>query len=100
MAAVTFAKDTITAWFNNEAYHSAPLTLNLVHNAAIRALLGEDHSIRVINKPLPFSANTTSPFDFTKDKSFIAVKLTISIGLAMVFVAAFYVIFYIKVSVF
>lgn len=98
-AAVSFAEDsTIIAWFNNEAYHTAPLSLNLVHNAVVRAILGDSHSIRVINKPLPFKANSSTGLDFKASDEFVALELSVNIGMAMVFVSAFYVIFYIKVQ--
>lgn len=97
-AAVSFVEDGgIIAWFNNEAYHTAPLSLNLVHNAVVRAILGDDHSIRVINKPLPFNPNISRPVDFSDSNEFVALELSVNIGMAMVFVSAFYVIFYIKV---
>lgn len=97
-AAVSFEEDDkIIAWFNNEAYHTAPLSLNLVHNAVVRAILGEDHSIRVFNKPLPFKADTSRPVHFSDSNEFVALLLSMNIGMAMVFVSAFYVIFYIKV---
>lgn len=46
--------ETIVAWFNELAFHSAPLSLNSVHNAIVKQLFGDDHSICLTNKPLPF----------------------------------------------
>jgi ATP-binding cassette subfamily A (ABC1) protein 3 len=36
LVGATFTNDKITAWFNNQAFHSAPLTLNLLNNAILR----------------------------------------------------------------
>lgn len=59
MVAASIGPKNITAWFNNQPYHTAPLTLNLIYNALLRAYMGsEDYSIEVINHPLPFGAMT------------------------------------------
>lgn len=83
--------NTIIAWFNNQLYHTAPLTLNLVHNAVARAMVGADHSIRVINSPLPFISDP--------DKASIGgYILVLNIGFAIAMVSAFYIMSYIKVK--
>lgn len=38
MVSTTFNGSAITAWFNNQAFHTAPLTVNLVNNAILRYL--------------------------------------------------------------
>uniref|UniRef100_A0A1I8MQ84 ABC transporter domain-containing protein n=1 Tax=Musca domestica TaxID=7370 RepID=A0A1I8MQ84_MUSDO len=49
---VTFADNHIVAWFNNVALHSVPLSLNLVHNAILRSLYGDQCGIEVAMEPL------------------------------------------------
>jgi ATP-binding cassette, subfamily A (ABC1), member 3 len=36
MVGATIKEDKITAWFNNQAFHTAPLTVNLFNNAILR----------------------------------------------------------------
>lgn len=93
----TNGTNEIIAWFNNQPFHTAPLALNLVHNAIVRAMVGNDHSIRVINKPLPFTME--SRINFLEAGNNIGFQLASNLGFAMAFVAAFYVMFYIKVCV-
>lgn len=58
MIGASFSNDNITAWFNNQAYHTAPLVVNTVNNAILRAFSGNDRSINIVNKPLPFTIET------------------------------------------
>lgn len=97
IAGASITNDTnITAWFNNQPYHGAPLTVNLVHNAVIRARLGADYSIHVTNAPLPFA--TKSRFEMLQTGGSMGFQLAINTAFAMAFVAAFYMLAYIKVS--
>lgn len=57
----------ITAWFNTQPYHALPITLNLVHNAILKATFGSDFELHVGNKPLPYRNETS-------------VRLTLSIS--------------------
>ena len=59
MVGTTFATDAITVWFNNQAFHTVPLTVNLINNAILKATLGSEFSITLSNKPLPFALSTT-----------------------------------------
>jgi ATP-binding cassette, subfamily A (ABC1), member 3 len=36
MVGVSIKEDNITAWFNNQAFHTAPLSINLINNAILR----------------------------------------------------------------
>lgn len=36
MVGVTFSDSEIRAWFNNQAYHTAPLAINTINNAILR----------------------------------------------------------------
>ncbi|XP_017006478.2 phospholipid-transporting ATPase ABCA3 isoform X1 [Drosophila takahashii] len=50
----TFDENIVTAWFNNILLHTAPYSLNVVHNAVARHLFDEETTIDVTLKPLPF----------------------------------------------
>lgn len=50
----TITENNITAWYNNQPYHGAPLTLNLLHNAMLKALNCVNCGIEVANQPMPF----------------------------------------------
>lgn len=98
MAAVSKSEtvpNQIVAWFNNQPLHIAPLAVNLVHNAMARALLSSDHSIRVMNKPLPFALSSGSSGAFGSN---IGFQLAVNVSFAMAFVSAFHIIFYIQVK--
>lgn len=36
MVGTTFQDNSIIAWFNNQAFHTVPLTVNLINNAILR----------------------------------------------------------------
>lgn len=88
----------IVAYFNNQPYHAAPLSLSLVHNAVIRTHLGTDHSITVFNKPLEYS--TDSRMKLLQLGGSMGFQLAVNVGFAMAFVASFYVLSYVKVGSF
>lgn len=88
----------ITAWFNNQPYHTAPLTISMVHNAVIRAHLGSDHEIIVKNSPMPFTPDTR--LEMIQIGGSMGFQLAVNVGFAMAFVAAFYVLPYIRVMIF
>lgn len=91
---------TITAWFNNIPYHTAPLTLNLLHNAVARAIIGPDYSIDVTNEPVPFTPESRKRIEQSKNEvqAFIGIFAVVGLAFGMVYVTAFYTLFYIKVS--
>lgn len=101
LAAATIGKyenGTLIAWFNGQPLHTAPLSLNLLHNALFRAVLGNDHSIQMANHPLPFT--TKSRMEMLAGGNNLGFQLATNVGFAMAFVSAFYVMFYIKVTSF
>lgn len=90
--------NNMTAWFNNQPYHAAPLSLHMLFNAILRKECGADWSIDIVNAPRSYTAEErTLMTQFGGDMGF---QLAINIDLAMAFVAAFYVLPYIKVSTF
>jgi ATP-binding cassette, subfamily A (ABC1), member 3 len=58
MVGASFSDAGITAWFNNQAYHTAPLAINLVNNAILKSFASAVKVINVVNKPLPYTLAT------------------------------------------
>lgn len=88
--------NSITAWFNNQPFHSAPLAVNTVHNAVLKSKLGKDYGIRVTNAPMPYTSEVRRQMiQFGGSMGF---QLAVNLAFAMAFVAAFYVLTYIRVS--
>ncbi|XP_040176029.1 ATP-binding cassette sub-family A member 3-like [Anopheles arabiensis] len=80
-------------WFNNKAFHTAPLALNLVYSAILQAQCTECQ-LHVINKPLPYRLDTQlKKLNTGLNAGF---QLAFNTGFAMAFVAALYIMFYIK----
>lgn len=89
------ATNHIIAWFNNQAFHSSPLSLNAIHNAMIKETFDSNHSISVTNWPLPYNENSLD--HLLTSKNDIGHKIAMNLSICMAFVAAFYVIPQIKV---
>ncbi|XP_058837017.1 phospholipid-transporting ATPase ABCA3-like [Topomyia yanbarensis] len=92
LVGATFGEN-YTAWFNNKAYHTAPLSLSLLYNAVLRAQC-PTCELTVVNKPLPF--NISTQFDTMNTGLNAGFQLAFNTGFAMAFVAALYVLFYIR----
>lgn len=95
LAAVSQESESIWAWYNGQAIHTASLALDLVHNALVRLHLGEDYSIHISNKPLAYQAK--------KDSDRPSVNMTDTllfiIPIIMSVMYSFFVAFYIKEKV-
>ncbi|KAL1392905.1 hypothetical protein pipiens_012130 [Culex pipiens pipiens] len=87
------AEQNFTAWFNNKAYHTAPLSLNLIYNAILRTFCA-NCSLDVVNKPLPYSSRVR--FLRLQAGSNMGFQLAFNTGFAMAFVGAMYIMFNIK----
>lgn len=83
------------AWFNDQALHTSPLSLNAIHNAMVKETFDSNHSIQVTNSPLPY--NEDSLDHLVKSPNDIGYKIAMNLSICMAFVAAFYVIPQIKV---
>jgi ATP-binding cassette subfamily A (ABC1) protein 3 len=92
----TISERNYTAWFNNKAYHTAPLTLNTLFNAMLRTVC-PSCEMAVINKPLPYQPKTR--FLRLQGGNNLGFQLSFNTGFAMSFVAAIYIMFYIKVAI-
>lgn len=93
-AASILPNKTIVAWYNGQPLHAAALSLNLVHNALIKTILGNEYGIRVTNKPLPYTPKTESK---THDYDFFEFAFASTIGIMMSIYSASYVTYLIKV---
>ncbi|XP_058053877.1 phospholipid-transporting ATPase ABCA3-like [Anopheles bellator] len=85
--------DRYTAWFNNKAYHTAPLSLAVLYNAIGRTLC-PNCSLAVVNKPLPYSSSVR--FLRTQAASNLGFQLAFNTGFAMAFVGALYILYYVR----
>ncbi|XP_043646341.1 retinal-specific phospholipid-transporting ATPase ABCA4 [Drosophila teissieri] len=90
LAGLSIAKDSLTVWLNNKPLHTAPLTLNLLHNALAIKLLGQDASTYVTNEPLPYSDDART-LRLNKGQV-LGAEIAINLSLTMCFVTAFYAI--------
>uniref|UniRef100_A0A182M226 ABC transporter domain-containing protein n=1 Tax=Anopheles culicifacies TaxID=139723 RepID=A0A182M226_9DIPT len=80
-------------WFNNKAFHTAPLALNLIYNAILQAQCSQCR-LHVVNKPLPYQLDTQlKKLNTGLNAGF---QLAFNTGFAMAFVTALYIMFYIK----
>lgn len=93
IAAVSFHDNgTILAWYNGQALHSAPLSLNLVHNAIIKAIFRENFGINVNNQPCEFYIDVIDNYES------IGLEMTLFFNFVMPVLNTLYILFYIKVN--
>lgn len=97
-AATVLQNQTIVAWFNGQAMHSASLALDLVHNAFIKSLAGTDYGIHVVNKPLPFLPSNDTTMPEVPDIDSFGYSFAMTIGVVMSVLSATYIGYHIKVS--
>ncbi|KAM7349571.1 ATP binding cassette subfamily A member 3 isoform 2-T3 [Cochliomyia hominivorax] len=94
LAAASIGKNVITAWLNNQPLHTAPLTVNLVHNAMLKALTNDSYHISVTNYPWPYSLQTRLTQLNTGNN--LGTQLSTNLCFCFCFVSAFYILFLIK----
>ena len=87
--------DTITVWYNNVAYHTASLSLNLISNAI---LLASDaaHTISVSNHPLPQTIDDSAENLSDVDAVWQGFNVGFNISFGFAFLVASFVIFPVK----
>lgn len=91
----TEMKETIVAWYSGQPLHTAALSLDLVHNALIKSMLGNDYGIRVTNQPLSYKPDDKKT-DYIYHDNF-GETFAYVIGIMMAVYSASYVTFLIKV---
>ncbi|GAB0097260.1 ATP-binding cassette sub-family A member 3 [Sergentomyia squamirostris] len=94
LVGATIGGSQITAWFNNQPFHTIPLSLDVVYNAILRATCGQQCGITLTNHPIPFTYE--SRLILLTAGNNMGVQLAINISFAMAFVASFFIMFYIK----
>lgn len=100
LAGATFNKfdnGTIIAWYNGQPFHTAPLTLNLVHNAIVKTMIGPDHNIQLHNYPMENTTKKSQEND-SEPKAINGSGLFEGLGVLLCFVTANYIMGYIKVN--
>ncbi|BFG01721.1 ATP-binding cassette sub-family A member 3 [Drosophila madeirensis] len=93
LAAATVNETSIVAWLNNQPMHTAPLTVNLAHNAIAKAL-DPKIKISVTNAPLPYTTNTLLTQLSTGNN--LGTQLASNLCFCMCFVSSIYILFMIK----
>ncbi|XP_072399805.1 phospholipid-transporting ATPase ABCA3-like isoform X2 [Diabrotica undecimpunctata] len=92
---ITSNHPVITAWFNNDPYHSPGIALGMVLSAVYNHYT--KGSIEFVNKPLPFKAQTQ--IDNIVGGQSQGFQFAFNIGFSMAFISSFYVIFLIRENV-
>jgi ATP-binding cassette, subfamily A (ABC1), member 3 len=90
----SIGSSNITVWFNNQGYHTLPISLGLLHNAALRAVVGREVSMSVTNKPLPYRAESKA--SFLEDHISLSNQLPLNLSYGLAFVSAFFVVLYVR----
>ena len=83
----------MTAMFNNEYYHTIPLSLNFLFNAYIKTMNWR-YGISITNHPLPMSS--VSKFDLLSTWANMGFWLVSAIGFAITFMSSFYITLVVK----
>lgn len=91
-AASFFENGTVATWFNVQALHSAPLSLNLMHNAIAKSLIGSSSSIHVKNAPFKYFPEAQSTNAVLRKYGFtLSIFICIAIGIYSPAFFAFYI---------
>lgn len=85
--------EKLIAMFNNEYYHTMPLSLNFLYNAYTKSLNWR-FSISITSHPLPLSA--VSKFDLMASYANMGFWVVLAMGFAMGFMSAFYITLVVK----
>ena len=82
-----------TGWFNNQAYHTAPLSLNLIHNALLMQRTNNNsYRLTITNHPLPFDLFMRVEAANSKDgDGSIGFKISNTLVLGMAFLAGSFI---------
>lgn len=84
-------KNNIEVWYNGQGYHAVAFILSTFFSVNVRHNLGMNYGIDVYNWPLPYTPHDRKHMPFNP-------LLSLTLGISMAFVSAFYVMPYIKVS--
>ncbi|CAM1313391.1 ABCA3 (predicted) [Pycnogonum litorale] len=85
----------LTATFNNQPYHAAPISLAAAHNAILRYFTGgNDYHLTVINHPLPRTADVKALQESSQGRDSYQLAQFIIMGIC--FLAASFIVFLVK----
>ena len=84
----------VTAYFNNQAYHSPGVTLGIISSAILRYVGGGNHTITTTNHPLPQTANDMIDNKLLEEEEGFTISFNIMFGMS--FVASSFVLFLIR----
>ncbi|XP_045462662.1 phospholipid-transporting ATPase ABCA3-like isoform X2 [Harmonia axyridis] len=87
-------RSVLTAWFNNDAYHTAPVALGMVLNSIYQKMVNSTSKINFLNHPLPFKL--TTQFNKLSDGDSMGFNIAFNLGFSMTFVSSFFILFYIR----
>lgn len=82
------------AWFNGKIVDTSALSLSLVHNAMVKAMLGKNFSIQVTEYPLPIQDDVKMSTHRTQFNN--VGKLVVIIMLVIPYLSSFYIMDYIE----
>lgn len=90
----TITETEIKAWFNNQPYHTLPLTLNTLNRALLKLTAGNGHDIQITNKPYKLHDEETN---FQPSlTNFDSIPVYILLYFLMMYWPAVFIGFYIK----
>jgi ABC-type multidrug transport system ATPase subunit len=89
----TQAGPNMTLWFDNQAYHSIPVMVNLWTNARMRLLGYDDTSAQVWNHPLPKTEQLLTEEMTGASQIFTDLTVAITTILAMGFIPASFIVY-------
>lgn len=101
VAASVLNGGTVLGWFNQQFLHTAPLALNLLHNAAVQSFFGSEYEIQVQNAPLkiPEKMDNNTGQAVTAVQNYVTnMVFPTLITFALTLISASYIGFYIKVN--
>lgn len=87
-------KTKLIAWFNNDAYHAAPIALAMILNSVYQKMVNTSAKINFVNHPLPFTLKTQITKLLSADS--MGMNVAFNLGFSMTFVSAYYILFSVR----
>ncbi|KAG1683891.1 ATP-binding cassette sub-family A member 3 [Nymphon striatum] len=87
-------KMEICAFFNNQPYHAAPISLSMAQSALLKYYVGSDYRFTVTNHPLPRTSDVQAMQETIMNHGGFQVAQNLSFGLA--FLACSFIVFLVK----
>ena len=84
----------VTAYFNNQAFHSPGVTVGVIGNAILRYVCGDAYTIATTNHPLPQTAQDMVNDKVLEEEEGFTISFNVMFGMS--FVASSFVLFLIR----